>query len=277
MESYSFKTSLLHLHTNLPIKLLDDAKNVVGQIFEGLGDERFGYLVVGFGYATADGGLGIGVATGCHGNADGVFKVMTLHETADGVWHGFLTGAVEMVFATYFIDVEKRRNGVVEIAFHGTPDFIFRDATGAQPVDECGHTLGTVDAFGMVVAHDGRLPGFVEHLVIVVEEPSYGAHPHGRTVATAARGLWVVALDPRQKSFAVTSHGVGIASTPVVQRILVRPMIHDGVGNGHRTNRIIGVTTFIRKQSEIPVGLLCKFKTRSNNIAYNRSYHVFEV
>src|SRR3712207_8513356 len=77
--------------------------------------------------------------------------------------------------------------------------------------------------------------------MIVVEEPSHGAHAHGRAVAATVGGLWVVALHPAQEALTVASHGVGVAPAPFVKRLLVGPMAHDGVGNGDGTDGIIGV------------------------------------
>src|SRR3712207_8375976 len=45
----------------------------------------FRSLVVGLGYASADGGLGIGVSSCGYGYADGVLEVLAFHETTDGV------------------------------------------------------------------------------------------------------------------------------------------------------------------------------------------------
>src|SRR3712207_7037281 len=70
----------------------------------------FRSLVVGLGYASADGGLGIGVSSCGYGYADGVLEVLAFHETTDGVGHCFLAGAVKMFLAAYLVDVAEGRS-----------------------------------------------------------------------------------------------------------------------------------------------------------------------
>src|SRR3712207_3803669 len=111
------------------------------------------------------------------------------------------------------------------------------------------------------MAHDGRQPCLFHHVAVVVEEPSHGAHAHGRAVSATVGGLWVVALYPAQEALAVASHGVGVASAPFVERLLVRSMAHDGVGNGDGTDGIIGVTAVRGEESKFVIGLFCKLKT----------------
>src|SRR3712207_8405770 len=90
----------------------------------------FRSLVVGLGYASADGGLGIGVSSCGYGYADGVLEVLAFHETTDGVGHCFLAGAVKMFLAAYLVDVAEGGNGVVEIASEGAGNLLLGDATG---------------------------------------------------------------------------------------------------------------------------------------------------
>ena len=63
----------------------------------------------------------------------------------------------------------------------------------------------------------------VLHLVVVVVEPSYRAHPHRRTVAIRGLGQMVGALQPLQEPPSIASHGVGVAAAPVYQCVLVLP------------------------------------------------------
>ena len=114
------------------VETLNDAQHVAGQVFVSLFNQFFWYLVISFGNASADGSLGVGIATRANGDANGVFKALTFQETADGPWNRFLTCAVKVSLTAYSIDVFQGWNVIPEFALDGTFYLVFRDATGTQ-------------------------------------------------------------------------------------------------------------------------------------------------
>ena len=82
-------------------KLLQDADDVGGQIGQCLGDDVVGNAVEGLSNAAGYGGLGVGVAAGEHGVAQGLLKGVALDEAAHAPWHRLLAAGVEMAVAPY--------------------------------------------------------------------------------------------------------------------------------------------------------------------------------
>ena len=142
--------------------------------------------------------------------------------------------------------------------------------------NRCGHRLGALDPFGMVVCDFGGTFRFGQRFFKCFECPADRTDSHGRTVPPTVVRFRRIVEHPVIKTAAIT--GIGISATPFLIGRSVILLQQNRLGRGNAQHRIICKCRFLVDQRNF-IRACCfvrlPFINRSANVADDGTKHCF--